>query len=351
MAPEAKDTVYTRLPGRGRRLSARFVSGEGQRLYLNGNQLIVVRRVGYEESSKRYSLGDIQAITMQSNADRTIVSATLMLTMMLIAGLGLVLITQEVGPTEFAMILLYVLAGILAAFLAANFAMGPTCTIRLHTAVQIEDLTALRRLRAARKCLAILLPRIEALQGAPPTLPELPVRASARVRQIRGAKHAPKAISRTLHASAFALSVAFGMSLVAELIYESAAKDLIDTLLMASSMLLLLIAAIRQTNTTLPSQTRSLTWILFVLNGIAYMGTMYLFIFLTAFDAAASGEGPPDMITGTIKFGQEDPRWVDTIVAVWGVIGAVIALFGLLSIRGYQVVERGSSGEQGVPPS
>src|SRR5262245_17288953 len=58
MASEASATKYTRLPGRGRRMRGRL-SGETQLLYVGDDHLLVLRRLGYEESAKRYSLNDI----------------------------------------------------------------------------------------------------------------------------------------------------------------------------------------------------------------------------------------------------------------------------------------------------
>ncbi len=352
MPVETVATAYTRLPGRGRRLTARFVSGEAQRLYLGDDHLLVLRRLGYEESSKRYALSDIQAITVQSNADRTVLSAFLLLLMMIFAALGLFAMTQGTDPADFAMFFAYIPVAICGFSLLLNLALGPTCTVRLHTAVQFEDMTALRRQRAARKCLAILVPRIEAVQGARFSVPPQPAaRASANLRQIRGnKKQAPRAIGRTAHAAAFALSAALGVFFVAELFYESAAKDIANTLLLAASMMVLLFAAIRQINSTLPGQTRVLTWTLFVLNGGVSIGAMYVLSFITAFSAESSADGSIWMTAGVLAPGQEDPRWFDAILAASGGVTVILALFGLLSIRGYKLVVRHAADARGAPP-
>ncbi len=353
MVSKITATAYTRLPGRGRRLTARFVSGEAQRLYLGDDHLLVLRRLGYEESSKRYALSDIQAITVQSNADRTIFSAFLLSLMMLFAAIGLLAVSQAVaGLLDFVMFFIYIPVAICGFSLLLNLALGPTCTVRLHTAVQFEDMTALRRQRAARKCLAILVPRIEAVQGARFSVPPQPAaRASANLREIRGnKKQAPRAIGRTAHAAAFALSAALGVFFVAELFYESAAKDIAGTLLLAASMMVLLFAAIRQINSTLPGQTRVLTWTLFVLNGGVSIGAMYVLSFITAFSAVSSADGPISMTAGMVAPGQEDPRWLDAILAAWGGVTVILALFGLLSIRGYKLVVRHAADARGAPP-
>ncbi|HEO70150.1 MAG TPA: hypothetical protein ENN80_02730, partial [Candidatus Hydrogenedentes bacterium] len=46
-----------------------------------------------------------------------------------------------------------------------NLYRGPTCKCHLHTAVQDEDLVALRRWRRAQRVAASLKPLIEAAQG------------------------------------------------------------------------------------------------------------------------------------------------------------------------------------------
>ena len=225
MTGQSSAENYTRLPGRGRRLAARFVTGEAQRLYVTDTHFFVLRRVGYEETSKRYALNDIQAITVQSNNDRTIVSTSLMLVMMGFAAIGFVAVGQGVDPADVPMFILYGVVGIFGFFLALDLALGSTCTARLHTAVQIEELTALRRMRTARRCLAILVPRIEAAQGAPmPALADLTARASANAKEVRE-KKPPTVIGRTLHAWAFAANAVLGATSIVELLYEGAAKD------------------------------------------------------------------------------------------------------------------------------
>jgi len=350
MTLEHGATAFTRLPGRGRRITSGLTTGESQRLYSDGGHLLVLRRVGYEETSKRYALADIQAITVQSNADRLIRSVLLLFPIILLAAIAVAAIGEGVDPTDIPMYFLYGFAGIFGIFLLVNLALGPTCTVRLHTAVQIEDLTALRRLRAARKCLAILVPRIEAAQGGPlPALAGQSARASASAKQERG-KKPPKVIGRALHAAAFTASAMFGLSSVAELFYESTASDMLNFGLLAVAMLLLVTAAIRQSNSTIPRQTFALTWATFSVHAVMFMLIAYTMTFVTAFAAAAAGDSPNAINMSMVTIGGEDPRWVDTFTAAWGVVSLALSLFGLFSIRGYTLVERGSSDAKGAPP-
>lgn len=348
-------TRYKRLPGRGRRLSGRFVSGETQRLYLGDDHILVVRQTGYEETSKRFFLGDIQAITVQSNSDRAVIGILLLIFSLLSAAIGMAVSGGDAGSP--GGIFFYGIAGLLGVLLIIHFARGPSCTVRLHTAVQIEELTALRRFRVARKCLGILVPRIEAAQdgfpegtGIAAAVQAGSAKASASAVRTSASKP-PKPVGRGMHAAAFASTIAFGLSGVAEVLYQSVSKNVIDSILLAVMMLLLLMAAIRQVNSTLPKQTRELVWTTFALNATVFLVVMNV---VTAFMAASrveSGE-PPDLFAmNTPVLWAEHPTWLIVLTAIWGALNLLLGVFGLLSIRGYTLVQPGSSNDSGGAPS
>jgi hypothetical protein len=257
------------------------------------------------------------------------------------------------------------IAVVLFVLLMLQVALGATCTVRLHTAVQIEELTALRRFRVARRCLAILVPQIEALQGtmspgdllahstAPAALPGLGdgaarVRASSRAQ--RGYVQKPlKVIGSGWHVAAFAWSVVFGLAGLGELIYQGAAKSIVDSIVLLVSSRRRLVAAIRQSHSTLPSQTRRLTWTLLIVNGVAVMAAMYISAIAAGFESASSGSPPPNpMMTVNVMSG-DLPAWVNWFTAAWGVVVVVIAVFGLLSVRGYSVVPPDLPENDGAP--
>jgi hypothetical protein len=85
------------------------------------------------------------------------------------------------------------LIALLVMFLLINFFLGATCKCYLRTAVQIEELPSLRRLRKTRKIMAQIRPLIAAAQGgelSPQTIAEL-------VRQPEAQPAAGQAVSST----------------------------------------------------------------------------------------------------------------------------------------------------------
>jgi hypothetical protein len=149
---------YRRMPGRSPRLSFQRSS-----LWQGDDHLLLVKIRGYAEEYKRFYYRDIQAIVMTRTNRRDLISAILAVFAGFPALLFLVALIRAWG--RFALIAWGVIAGFLLLLLLINILMGPTCRVEIQTAVQIEKLTSLARLSAARKTMAFILPIIEAAQG------------------------------------------------------------------------------------------------------------------------------------------------------------------------------------------
>jgi hypothetical protein len=153
------ETNYCRLPGRGLRRQGRIaVTRNSCRLYLGNDHLLCVDSTGYTETYRRFYYADIQAIQI-AKTERgkgwnwflgifTVVAALIAL-----------------GLSGAGAIALWSTSGALLLFLLINVARGPTCAAQLQTAVYVEQLPSLNRLRVANKALAQLRPCIEQAQG------------------------------------------------------------------------------------------------------------------------------------------------------------------------------------------
>jgi len=177
---------YQRLPGTGFRrlvpgwailllffvmgIFALLLQGRRVRLYLGDDHLLSVDWDGGKESYKRFRYDDIQALVMLRTKDAMILNAfagTLTAVLFLLAA-GM----ANEAP---AMWFFVIMGSLFLAILIGNLIAGPTCKCHLRTAVQVEELVSLSRLKHAERALELLRQRIAAVQGEM-TPEEIPAR-------------------------------------------------------------------------------------------------------------------------------------------------------------------------------
>ena len=143
---------YRRLPGRGKSLTT--VAS----LWLGRDHLLHLESTGFSESYKRYYYRDIQAFLIRKTATGRISNVVFgVLAAPFAAGVFL--------ADDGLQIFLGIMLGLVSALLLVNLALGATCVCHLRTAVQVEKLGSLTRLRKARKTLRLIRPQIESFQG------------------------------------------------------------------------------------------------------------------------------------------------------------------------------------------
>jgi len=140
------------------------------KIWLGKDHLLCVDSSGYTETYKRFYFRDIQAITMQqTNRGRSLnIILGIISAFFLIA--TLLAIPDRVpaswsGGEQAKVIILGTATVIVISLLLINIFSGPTCKTQLRTAVQVENLPPLRRVRKTRKVLDQIRPLIVAAQG------------------------------------------------------------------------------------------------------------------------------------------------------------------------------------------
>jgi hypothetical protein len=129
-------------------------------LWLGKDHLLVIENNGYTESYKRFFFRDIQGIIIWETAHWKVRG----LILGVIAGLfGLPTVLGDDPITRWVF---GILSGICLLFLSLDLVAGPTCRCRFRSAVQIEEMPSLNRLRRANKVLEQIRPLIIASQGA-----------------------------------------------------------------------------------------------------------------------------------------------------------------------------------------
>ena len=143
-----------------------FIPGLRTKLYLGTDHILLIEQLILVERYKRFYFRDIQVITA-TQSSRWIVFGTIWGFLALIAAL-LFLVHDPVAVT-------------LGAFFTAlfgfaffhNMILGPTCIVRLRTAVQTHRVAPLERIRDFRKGMETIEPLIRGAQlaDAPPSNP------------------------------------------------------------------------------------------------------------------------------------------------------------------------------------
>ena len=156
---------YQRLTRARARSAFGAVSVSRSSLWLGKDHLLCIDSSGYTESYKRFYFRDIQAVTIVATSRRKIWNGVLLAPMVIcLAGLANALFSLP--RKDAAVIVTWVIfTAVFAVPLLINNILGPACTCHLRTAVQIEELPSLSRVRRARKVLDRIRPFIIAVQG------------------------------------------------------------------------------------------------------------------------------------------------------------------------------------------
>jgi len=134
-------------------------------LWLGKDHLLCLDAASYSETYKRFFFRDIQSISIQMTMRRVYWNWFLGIptAVFLLAGVPYFAFGTRKSTGE-----LIAVSIITAAFLiplVVNNLLGPTCSCRIKTAVQSEELRSLRRLRKTEKVIGRLRPLIAASQG------------------------------------------------------------------------------------------------------------------------------------------------------------------------------------------
>ncbi|HEX3628165.1 MAG TPA: hypothetical protein VH280_22375 [Verrucomicrobiae bacterium] len=151
---------YKRLTRSGARSGFAAAFQTRTSLWLGPDHLLSVESTGYTENYKRFYFRDIQAIVVQGTRNYQALTGILS-----IFAVILILVTFFSMPNYPFAIFFGILAGVFLMFLSLNLIGGPTCKTFLRTAVQIEQLPPLGRVRKTRTVLKKIHPLIVAAQG------------------------------------------------------------------------------------------------------------------------------------------------------------------------------------------
>jgi hypothetical protein len=153
---------YQRLPGRGTLMEGNKWYATSRALctvWMAQDHLLLILRNGYTENYKRFYFRDIQAIIIRKTVTSLVGNIFL-----IILALGFFLWAADISDSV-GRIVLALLGGFFLFLFLLSLWRGATCVTQIKTAVQTEQLAAWNRMRAARKGMAMIRPRLLEAQG------------------------------------------------------------------------------------------------------------------------------------------------------------------------------------------
>jgi len=150
---------YRRLTRARPRARFSVISSDSSSLWLGPDHLLCIDSNIFSEKYKRFYFRDIQALTIRKTDGYKHWALALGA-----IGVCVALLTAAVGGGA-GRTVLFSVAGFFWLLMLFNLALGPTSRCFLKTAVQLEELPSLHRLRRARKILGQLRPLLAAEQG------------------------------------------------------------------------------------------------------------------------------------------------------------------------------------------
>jgi hypothetical protein len=339
MTASAQD--YQALPGRSVALAGYH------RLYQGPDHLLLAANTGYSQNYRKFYFRDIQAIVVLQNQVRLVWN-------WIWGGLlfcdlaGWLVVLAAVSSVQTGWLIFSVVVTFLLALpLLINMLLGPTCTCYLQTAVQIEPLPCLRRLRTADRVLRQIQPLLESAQGSLSS-EDLQLLNPAAAPPVSGpsAVASPPRAGQVLRPGDRRLHRLLSWLLLADLPITLLAltgprwTHIPSMILFSGTCIVAIIAAVRQRGTDLPIALRFLPWMTLGIGGLSQAAGLSYGIYLGA-------QGKPGLLLNVTSL--DDP--VLRALAIGSTALAVfLGGFGLLQLARDPARPPGGPPVQTPPP-
>ena len=255
----ASEREYYRLPGRSVGFSRRS-------LWIGSDHLLSITNRGYSEDYKRFYYRDIRALLVRKTlayvAGNSILGALAGI-FVLLHVLGFTVWNWEEAP--------HIGVGFWTAlfliFFLTHLLRGPTCAVSLYTAVHAEPLPSLSRIRVARKAIAILRARVEAVQGVLSPDQAFPGASFQELNPapvwMPAAERQPEKLeeySGNFHASLFAVLLFNAVLTFVACFIRNVPINIVNVLVGAALVISLIGALIRQRKSHMGGALKKITW-------------------------------------------------------------------------------------------
>lgn len=315
-------------------------------LWMAKDHLLYIAAHGYSEDYKRFYYRDIQAIITRETGVREVWTSVFVVlaacTALIFAPLAL-----KSRDGQALWIVGGILCGILMLLSSINLLLGPTCATHLRTAVQVEQLGSLNRLRKARKAIGMLKPLIEQAQGGRLTADDIMTRATAMADVAARAPSYASTVTRkpaqrvhyagTAHLTLFALLLVRTVMRWSDFFFVHIAKALASYPLFIGLFASIVIALVKQRNSDVPKAVQGLVW-----GSLAHLCVMFYvmnsyFQFLLALQLGPQAQFD---VWERLKAVSAISPWTNQFVLVTdvisGTVNVLLAIFGLFLVRDFR---------------
>ena len=329
---EENDKAYKRLPGRRRRA---FGSNT---LWMGPDHLLHIANSGYSENYRRFYYKDIQAVTLRKLGywkKVNLALGALCAALFLAASLA-----GDVWMPVF------LVSGIILLLLLLTYLLwGSTCECYLRTAVQVEKLPSLHRLRSAQRTMDLVQQKIESIQGrlTLETIRDNISRISQDDSGVTRIAHAPYQKERVhdrghWHMVFFLLLLLYGLGNAAMFLSNHISIGIAGTLISLAAVISLIISLVKQSNSHIPLQIRRLTWTALgfacVTAALAY--TINITVVFGSFDSPERIQNQWEMMKIAFGLTPYDSAFLLACTIFYALGGLMLGGSGVFLVRGFQ---------------
>jgi hypothetical protein len=260
-----KNNPYRRLKG-----TALF---ESNRLYAGQDHLLSIRNHFFSEEYLRFYYRDIQAIITR----KTIVGKVINICLLIVFTLFILPAFLLSGGWA---VFFSLIASVFFIFLVINLIKGPTAICHIQTLVQTARLTAIKRMRGAKKIITQLKPLIEQSQGILPLgyiKNQLPEDYSYRV--IREKNIELKHEKGTFHLILFSLLILSTGFIILDIFSPDIFSSLLSGTINIGIGAILVISLRKQHRSNIYKTIKIMTWSIAGYLAIRYVFSYLLFMF------------------------------------------------------------------------
>ncbi|MCD4716362.1 MAG: hypothetical protein K8R45_06430 [Desulfobacterales bacterium] len=323
-----KQKPYKRLPGKKKN----FLGGLNT-LWLGADHMLSIDSKRVSEDYKRFYYTDIQSVVTR----KTIRGKIQNLFLGLFCGL-LTLLAVLIGGSW--VIFFGIMAGLFFLILLFNWLLGPTCECHLRTAVQIEKLPSLNRLRSVRKAMARLKPLIEKAQGTltPEAIEENALKDARQATSPFATSKAPKALRHehgSFHSILFCLLLAWGLFAVIFISYNHVAVTLLSSAITMATGVFVIIALVKQHESDMKDSVRAITWTTLGFVCIDFF-LSYILFFVTMVKHPEAVRNQWELFKAFSSLSPMDSPWLMGIAVFSVVCSFTLGVSGLISLKGFR---------------
>lgn len=307
-------------------------------LWLANDHLLHIRNRGDSEEYKRFYYHDIQSILLRKTQQGTILN----LIFGILAFVCIILLAFALARWKWQLLPVIAMTTLAAFFLAAflnNALRGGTCVCHLQTAVHLQQLRSLSRVRSAMKALALLIEQVEQKQGflTPEAILSRGTTQPDTTAQPFSLPETPNQYyGGNAHWVLFGLMVLQGLQTIIGIFYRSTAFYLWTSSMQFPIVIALILAIIRQRKSTLPNSIKKTVWVTLASYIVVGIVSYFYAFFYTLANANSSRLNPWDTVRAMIELSPLASLPLLIIVIVEGSMYILLGLIGLILVLRYR---------------